>query len=274
MLASLVSTAIVGLFASCKDESIFTVTLDLGLDNRGSAGFGCTESPSETCSAILACVARPSTREALNSCMGAACLRNGVVDAQCARVNQCIRSDAGTSVDCYGATCGAQPLLIARATDGKGGADLHLWVDYIALGGTPGCRVAELIGWCTTHPCRPIRRSCLPIRIDAADMASPGAVAKAVADAFGAHRTLDTDAPDEPVLVRILGVAKSGPCTAEDEALATVPVEPVVGCAYSCPTVLSANRGVVTADLDLFGAKCTDEALVGCVKLFPGDAGL
>lgn len=274
LLAALALPAIAWAVASCKQESVSTVTLDLGLDNRGSAGFSCTEGASDGCGGALGCVLKPTSRETQLACINAACLQNGAIDPQCAKVTQCLRSDGGTVPECYNATCGSKAPLIERATDGKGGADVHLLVEYIGLGGTPGCRAAELIGWCSTHACRPIRRSCIAVHLDAAALASPEKVSRALADGFGAGRTLDDNAPDQPVLVRILGVAKSGACTAEEESPGPVLTDPVVGCAYSCPTVLTANSGVITVDLDLFTPKCTEEVLRGCVRLFAGDGGI
>jgi hypothetical protein len=257
---------------ACKREAVETVTLDLGLDNKGSFGFTCTEDLTATCDAILQCVLRPGSRTEEIACINALCTNGGKTNRECANVAMCLRSDAGTAGACYNATCGSLHPLIERAADGKGGADVHLIVDYIGLGGTPGCRVSELRGWCGTHSCRPVRRTCIPLHLDAAALASPASVMKAISDGFGSSRTIDTDATDEPVIVRIIGVAKAGACTPEEEAPDRELAAPVVGCAYSCPTVLSANRGTLTIDYDLIGSKCTDVALTECVTVF-ADAG-
>jgi hypothetical protein len=180
--------------------------------------------------------------------------------------------DGGTAAECYRAECGSAHSLIERASDGNGGADVHILVEYVGLEGTPGCRVSELRAWCATHACRPIRRTCIPIHLEAAALASPQTVMRSISDGFAAHRTLDTEAPDVPVLVRILGVAKSGGCTPVDEAPDRDIASPVVGCAYSCPTILAANKGTLTVDFDVAGDRCTEPALTECVNGFR-DAG-
>ena len=114
---------------------------------------------------------------------------------------------------------------------------------------------------------------CVPVHVDPTAITTQAGTMKAIADGFATHRTLDSDAPDDPVMVRILGVAKSGACTPDEEAPESSLTSPVVGCAYSCPTVLSANHGVLTVDFDLPGGKCTDVALTDCVTFGGADAG-
>lgn len=274
MLCGLVAPVLVlAVIASCKEASVDAVVLDLGLANAGSLGFACTESPSTTCSEVLACVLKPIARDAQLACLNMACLQGDKPDRQCAKVAQCLRSDAGSTGECFNRTCGAQPPLVERAADGKGGADVHLIVEYIGLGGTPGCRVAELRGWCSTHACRPIRRACIAVHLEPGAMASAAAASKAISEGFAAGGTIDPDAPDEPVAVRVIGVAKTGACTADEMTPEKELASPLVGCAYSCPTVLSANRGHLTIDFDLLGAKCNEEALTECAGLFANDAG-
>lgn len=258
---------------ACKEKVLLFVTLDLGVDNRGSAGFGCTEDRSATCRSLLGCALRPSTKQATGSCMSEACADAGGADRDCARLALCIRLDGGSASECYSASCETQPLLADRASDGKGGSDVHLLVDYVGLGGTPGCRGSELRSWCTVHACRPVRRWCIPLHLPSGPDTSGAAIARSIASAFAAQRTLDDDAPDVPVVVRVVGVAKSGPCSAEEEALDATLAGPLVGCAYSCPTVLTSTQGPLTIDFDLLGSKCSEAEVLGCARLFDGDGG-
>lgn len=256
--------------AACKTEGVRSITLDLGVENGGSAGFACRESPSALCEAILDCGLRTVTREALTQCLADAC-RASSATRECLRITTCLRSDAATSADCYRAVCSAQPPLAARAAESDGGVHLH--VEYVALGGTPGCRVESLRSWCAAHRCTVKRRRCLALTLPGDVLEDAEAAARTTAQAFASSRLLDDDALDEPVVVRITGEAKAGPCTPEEELPATLPPGRAIGCAYSCPVVLTAATGAVTVDLDLLGNVCTEAEVTSCRTLFDDDAG-
>jgi hypothetical protein len=262
---SIVGAALLGAggVASCKEEATRTVTIDLGIDNRGSPGFGCIEEPSLGCSAVLECSLRAADRD---PCFRDACFDGGMPTRECERMVGCMR-DASPAT-CYERTCLDLPPLLARAVDGA--ANIHLYVDYVRLGGTPGCRTAELREWCRAGKCSLMRRHCIALSIDASAATSAESAMRAVSEAFGGARTLDDRAPDEPVIVRITGVAKNGPCTAEEEqSLADPnPGPTAIGCAVSCPTLLTATTGAVTVDLDLLGNTCVESTLRQCLSLF------
>jgi hypothetical protein len=262
--------ASIAIGVACKTLAVETVTLDLGPENAGSAGFGCTEPRSPSCDAIFECLLKNPGRDAGGACITAQCA--GLGDHSCVAFAACLRGVA-TGPECYRAACESPALLAARGSDGDGGNDLHLIVDYVGLGGTPGCRGAELRTWCSGHACRPIRRVCIPLHVGYAPDASPEVIQRAIADGFAAQRTLDPNAPDVPVVVRAVGVAKAGPCAPAEEAVDGVFAGPLVGCAYACPTVLASARGALTLDFDLLGTKCTEDDVRACLSFVGGDAG-
>ncbi len=268
------SSAIGGAAASCKEEALRTVTLELGVENEGSKGFSCTEDRSPVCDAMLECRLQNAGQAALVTCLSSQCRDAGPALAECARIVGCLRADGGAS-ECYDQICGGKaPLVGGSGTSDGGLSEMHLYVDYVGLGGTPGCRVSELGRWCATRKCRVVRRRCVAIAVDRSAASSPEAAARAVAAAYASHRTLDEDAPDEPVVVRLMGIAKSGPCTPDEEQPSDIlPIEPLTGCAYSCPTVLTATEGSVVLDFDTFARRCTSSDLQSCVTLLSADAG-
>lgn len=117
-----------------------------------------------------------------------------------------------------------------------------LVVDFVQLGGVPGCRTGQLVKWCQTHDCSAIRstRSCVAIALP-----SPGAprpqLREAVLASLRASAAFQAlaDAPDEFVLVRVVGTTQS--CDAlmpsGDAPLPPFDASQLVGCAYSCPVL-------------------------------------
>ena len=118
-----------------------------------------------------------------------------------------------------------------------------LVVDFVRLGGVPGCRTGQLIKWCATHECVPIQttRSCVDVTLPAPGAPREELRASLLASlrASGAKEAL-ADAPDEFVIVRVVGTtqacdtllpAASAELPAFDKSL-------LVGCAYSCPVLL------------------------------------
>jgi len=263
-VAALVVACLAG---ACKEEEVRAVTLDLGVGNAGSAGFSCLEDRGPVCDAMLQCVIRNALREPLTACLAQACSAGGgVPSSDCVRVSSCLRENRGSPGECYDETCGGSPPLVARAPRSERGTEIHLYVDYIPLGGTPGCRFSELRSWCASSPCRATKRRCVAIEVAEDLRLSPALAPRAIAAAF-AGRTLDDEAPDEPVVVRVIGVARSGPCAAEEEAPTDV-TKDVIGCAYSCPTLLTVATGAVTVDFDILGNGCAERDLATCLTLF------
>lgn len=136
-------------------------------------------------------------------------------------------------------------FLLERLQEADGGtATASLVVDFIHLGGVPGCRTGQLIKWCESHDCSPLRttRSCvtvpLPSRTDGLTRdALRTAVLNAMKQADAAE--VIADAPDEFVLARVVGTTQ--PCA---DIAPVAPAElpafesaDLLGCAYSCPVL-------------------------------------
>ncbi|MDP1825561.1 MAG: hypothetical protein Q8L48_20040 [Archangium sp.] len=147
--------------------------------------------------------------------------------------------DEGEGLDGFLCKDSAQNLLLSRLpADGRA----SLVIDFVRLGGVPGCRTGQLVKWCATHDCVPIQstRSCIDVTLPA-----PGAPRKelraallAAFRASGAKEAL-ADAPDEFVLVRVVGTAQGcdSLLPAGNEALPAFDKAQLVGCAYSCPVL-------------------------------------
>ncbi len=132
-------------------------------------------------------------------------------------------------------------LLDRRAPEAKA----SLIVDFVRLGGVPGCRVSQLISWCAAHDCKPIPggRSCLPdIELPTGVSATPreelrGRLREAISRLSGAGVT--PDAPDEFVLVRVVGTLQScAEVEGSGDVLPALEPSKLLGCAYSCPVLL------------------------------------
>lgn len=142
-------------------------------------------------------------------------------------------------------------------------ADGHasLVVDFVRLGGVPGCRTGKLVNWCATHECKPIQstRSCLDVTLPL-----PGAPREelraqllAALRAAGSKEAI-ADAPDEFVLVRVVGTAQR--C---DELLPQGPAplpefdkSQLVGCAYSCPVLFDKVEEDVYLGFETLTVQC------------------
>jgi hypothetical protein len=251
----------------CKSEQIKTVDLTLGVDNSGSQGFACSEERPPVCQAFLEC--QLPGRERSAECIQAYCRDAGSPRA-CGELLDCARfADAGAAT-CYEKVCPPTPPLLSPASDDGSTFSLHLIVEYVRLGGFPGCRVAELSAWCNAHPdaCRPVRRTCIPITFTAPPGAAPAELSRRVAEGLAERRTIDDDAPSEPVVVRIVGVAKSGACDASEQDPAAPYAGALVGCAYSCPVVLTSVEGDVLVDVDVVKETCSRGLVDLCASLY------
>jgi hypothetical protein len=133
----------------------------------------------------------------------------------------------------------AETLLLSRLPPS---GQASLVVDFVTLGGVPGCRTGQLVKWCASHDCSAIRstRSCVSVKLPGPVLPRPAqrAALLEALRASGAFQAL-ADAPDAFVLVRVVGTTQScaavlptgdGPLPAFDKAA-------LVGCAYSCPVL-------------------------------------
>ncbi|MDP2269696.1 MAG: hypothetical protein Q8K32_03125 [Archangium sp.] len=149
------------------------------------------------------------------------------------------------------------PLLARLPADGRA----SLVVDFIRLGGVPGCRSGQLVKWCASHKCEAIQstRSCLEVTLP-----QPGGdreeFRKKLLDALraaGPYQAL-ADAPDEFVLVRVVGTTQAcdSVLPAGGDALPLFDKSKLVGCAYSCPVLLEKVEQDVYLGFDTFDAFC------------------
>ena len=145
----------------------------------------------------------------------------------------------GEGLDGFMCKDSAGAFLLSRLpADGRA----SLVVDFVRLGGVPGCRTGQLIKWCATHECVPLQttRSCVEVTLPA-----PGAPREelrasllAALRASGAKEALG-DAPDEFVIVRVVGTTEgcAALLPAGSNALPAFDKAQLVGCAYSCPVL-------------------------------------
>lgn len=131
-----------------------------------------------------------------------------------------------------------QSLLSRLPPDGRA----SVVVDFVRLGGVPGCRTGQLVKWCASHDCVPIQstRSCIDVTLPA-----PGAPREELRASLLAALRLSgakeaiADAPDEFVLVRVVGTTQACDTLlpAGSDALPAFDKTMLIGCAYSCPVL-------------------------------------
>lgn len=138
--------------------------------------------------------------------------------------------------------------------------------DFIETGGgVPGCRAGSIAAFCESSPCGVTVRRCFDTEV-----CLPGDPREVVNVVDAALRTASggvilSEAPDQPVLVRMIGTAQR--C---DEVLAEgLDATATFGCAYSCPAQLDAVEGTVQLDLDAFDDECGGNALA-CALFLSG----
>ena len=160
------------------------------------------------------------------------------------------------------------PYLIDRAV-ALGGSMASLVVDFIPLGGTPDCRLPGLVGWCTQHACTPLAASRICIPRDLSRFVAGGAplVQAGLATLMSLSGTsVSSDAPEGPLIVRVVGTTESCDELARSADLSFDHCR-VFGCAYSCPTTLQAVDGTLHLDIDFLMSSMNDHACEGFVEL-------
>jgi hypothetical protein len=152
--------------------------------------------------------------------------------------------------------------LLSKAVPPSGGpVPSSLVIDFVRLGGLPGCRSGQLIRWCADHDCAvmPEHRVCLPAPLpDITGLARSAAreqIREALRNLSGS--TVASEAPDEFIIVR--ATATLQPC--EELLVSSTAVQPLrqeelVGCAYSCPALLDAIEGDVYLGFDTLTEQC------------------
>ncbi|MDP3505558.1 MAG: hypothetical protein Q8S33_34775 [Myxococcales bacterium] len=153
----------------------------------------------------------------------------------------------GEGLDGFMCRAPGAPFLIERARQADGGVRQGALVfDFVRLGGVPGCRTGQLVKWCESRECKPLRRTraCVPLALPALPpVMSREDIRAPLLDAMKqlSRSGVLNDVPDEFVIVRAVGTLQS--CEALTPA-ADAPELPafdkneLIGCAYSCPVLL------------------------------------
>lgn len=153
-----------------------------------------------------------------------------------------------------------EPLITNAAVVG-GAVSVSVVVDYLAFDGVPGCRVNQLLSWCTGPGCPIARRDCVPLVLEPPLPTTTDGVLSAAVAELRALGPITDDAPDDVVLVRM--VVTNQPCDALP-ASGRFRCDDLLGCVYSCPVQLDAVRGVVELELDALDGQCTEAEVAVC----------
>jgi hypothetical protein len=127
-----------------------------------------------------------------------------------------------------------------------------LVIDIIPTDGHPGCRLSELLAWCSDHHCRPDPDLRVKLDLDPflPEMRPKGPGVNLIYNKIveGLSGTeVYSDAPEQVAILRATLVATA--CT-------EVPETPrfacgdVVGCMFSCPIAIGSFDGELVLDLD------------------------
>lgn len=160
--------------------------------------------------------------------------------------------------------------IAARVRDSDAG--MAVVVDFFDFGASVVCKPFDLLEWCNGRDggCPLLRsyRKCIPLQpvYDAGEdlqgkdklIAQVRATLRQLSDE---HAQISGDAPDQVVMVRVTVLAES--CAAAT-ASAAFDCTKLVGCATSCPELLSATEGEVTVSLAAPGVKCSESDVVIC----------
>lgn len=145
--------------------------------------------------------------------------------------------------------------LIGRAPAGRA----SLVLDFVALGGVPGCRTGQMISWCKEHTCAPLptKRVCVDVTLPAPND-DRSALRASLAEALKGSGAAVDDSPDEFVMVRVVGTAQSCASLAMGEQGDLPPFDKslLVGCAYSCPVLLDKVEEDVYLGFETFQDGC------------------
>jgi hypothetical protein len=174
--------------------------------------------------------------------------------------------EEGEGLDGFLCTDASKRRLLERlaAPDAGVAGRASLVVDFVRLGGVPGCRTGQLVKWCAAHECTPIEggRSCVEVELPTA--VASGAredLRAALLEALRAVRATDitADAPDEFVLLRVVGSAQR--CeellpSSSSPALPAFDADGLVGCAYSCPVLFDAVEQDVYLGFETLVGQC------------------
>jgi hypothetical protein len=163
-------------------------------------------------------------------------------------------------------------FLPSRAVVGTGtGRQLAVAfvVDFFALGGVPSCRPGDIARWCQgeSHDCHVIADDANAPRLcfdTSAPLSPTGEASRAMADVLAGleGRIVTSDAPHEPVIIRVVASAQS---CAQLTPGADYAADQLVGCALSCPVQLDSVSGDVLLDLPTISDMC-EASVVACAQ--------
>lgn len=154
-------------------------------------------------------------------------------------------------------------LLVRRGEQSDGSFAFSVVIDMISLDEIPICRGSELTAACTRAGSRceiAPGRTCRRVTVDQAafEDAVGGDISTALAMIVDQldDAPVTLDAPDGPVLVRMVGTTE--PCEELGEDF-----DPcrLVGCAFSCPTLLDEVDGAIDLSLDTVRRGCEVEVM-------------
>lgn len=152
-----------------------------------------------------------------------------------------------------------------RACGGGECRSIGLVFDFIETGGVPGCRAGSIAAFCEASPCAVTVRRCFDAEVCLRGDPREAANAADEALRLASGGVILEEAPEGPVLVRMIGTAQG--C---DEVRAEgLDARATFGCAYSCPAQLDAVEGTVQLDLDAFDDECGSNALA-CALFLSG----
>jgi hypothetical protein len=266
--------------ASCARERVRTASIVIEGDGGGALnGFACVDRPTDvgaTRACLDGCTSRcfdacneESLRERdAGTPPGTVIADNDRCLQGClAALKQC--NDACTS----GPAPGEGPPLAARAN----GQTVCVTLDFVRLGGEIECRsMIHLLDWCTARSdrCAVIARrtACVSGLADVPADAGLDAAAPVIDANYAKIRdalleelaVVAPSAPDEWILVRMMGTTQDAASLADT---GRVDLDRVVGCAVSCPVLLSTRDSVELAvDVGTRGT-CTSAAVRACAAL-------
>ncbi|MBX7192719.1 MAG: hypothetical protein K1X94_11705 [Sandaracinaceae bacterium] len=137
--------------------------------------------------------------------------------------------------------------------------------DFVETGGIPSCRAGSIAAYCEASACTVAVRRCFEV-----DVCVTGDPRQTIGQADAALRLASEgvildEAPDGPVLVRMIGAAQDCASIERDG----LDMRGIFGCAYSCPAQLDGVEGTVQLDLDAFDDECGQNALA-CALFLSG----
>ncbi|MBL8951655.1 MAG: hypothetical protein JNK82_12815 [Myxococcaceae bacterium] len=172
--------------------------------------------------------------------------------------------ESGEGLDGFLCKQGTTSLLDRGADPATTSRPVSIVADIVGIdNGQPGCRTGQLLAWCKDRTCAPMkrRRVCksaeLPTRVSTLEREDVRAQVRASLRASLTKAQFIEDAPDEFVIVRLVGTSQ--PCSEVEETADGVLPEfdtaKLIGCAYSCPVLLDRATDVYLG-FDGFVGQC------------------